>query len=304
LTAGRYKKSLGGLRDWGTFVKILAAIVIGLLLAARTIAPAFAADPSGVWVTSDGGAQVRITNCGGALCGWIIWLREPNDPATGRPKIDKNNIDASKQNRPLLGVQIILGMRPSISNVWSGDIYNASDGKTYPGSFTITGDTAEIKGCVMGILCKSQTWIRAQMPLGENLTSGGEGSILVPLKKESGGAYVVPVILNNTVRLNYEVDSGASDVTVPFDVFSTLVRGGTIQKADFIGRATYTLADGSQMQGVKFTIRSLKVANTIVEDVTGSVAERASLLLGRSFLQRFKSWSIDNARHVLVLERQ
>ena len=29
---------------------------------------------------------------------------------------------------------------------------------------------------------------------------------------------------------------------------------------------------------------------------------RGSLLLGQSFLGRFKSWSIDNAKHVLVLE--
>ena len=56
---------------------------------------------------------MRITNCGGALCGALVWLKEPNDPATGQPKTDKNNADASKQSRPLLGVQIVLGMKPS-----------------------------------------------------------------------------------------------------------------------------------------------------------------------------------------------
>jgi len=63
---------------------------------------------------------------------------------------------------PLLGVQIVLGMTPNGPNQWSGNVYNASDGKTYSGSFTMTGDnTAELKGCVMSIICKSQTWTRA-----------------------------------------------------------------------------------------------------------------------------------------------
>jgi uncharacterized protein (DUF2147 family) len=131
--------------------------------AVNAITPAFAADPMGTWYTADNDSQVRLTNCGGALCGALIWLKTPIDPATGKPKLDKNNADASKQSRPLLGAQIVLGMKPSGPNVWSGDVYNASDGKTYSGSFTMTGDnTADLKGCVMSFLCKTQTWTRAK----------------------------------------------------------------------------------------------------------------------------------------------
>ena len=55
------------------------------------------------------------------------------------------------------------GMKPSGANMWSGNVYNAEDGKTYTGSFTMTGDnTADLKGCVMSFLCKSQTWTRAK----------------------------------------------------------------------------------------------------------------------------------------------
>ncbi len=126
------------------------------------IGTARAADPLGTWYTADKDSQVRITKCGEALCGVLVGLKEPNDPATGRPKTDKNNADASKQNRPLLGVPIVLGMKPSGADQWSGNVYNASDGKTYTGSFTLTGpNTAELKGCVMSIICKTQTWTRA-----------------------------------------------------------------------------------------------------------------------------------------------
>ncbi len=144
----------------------LCVSAVGLsALGLNPVAPAFAADPGpmGTWYTGDKDSQVRITNCGGALCGALVWLKEPNDPATGRPKTDKNNADAGKQSRPLLGVEIVLGMKPSgTPNQWAGDVYNASDGKTYSGSFTLTGPySAELKGCVLGgLICKSQTWTR------------------------------------------------------------------------------------------------------------------------------------------------
>jgi uncharacterized protein (DUF2147 family) len=146
-----------------TTVRAAAAAIILSVIGLSPVASAFAADPMGTWFTADKDSQVRIANCGGALCGALVWLKEPNDPATGRPKTDKNNADASKHGRPLLGTQIVLSMKPSGANQWSGNVYNAEDGKTYSGSFTMTGDnTAELKGCVMSVICKSQTWTRAK----------------------------------------------------------------------------------------------------------------------------------------------
>jgi uncharacterized protein (DUF2147 family) len=141
----------------------LSTIVLSTIALAPS-SPARAADPLGTWYTADKDSQVRITNCGGALCGSLVWLKEPIDPATGRPKTDSNNADASKRNRPLLGIPIVLAMKPSgTPDQWSGNVYNASDGKTYSGSFTMTGpNTAELKGCVMSIICKTQTWTRAK----------------------------------------------------------------------------------------------------------------------------------------------
>jgi uncharacterized protein (DUF2147 family) len=139
-----------------------AYLSMAVFLAVAAMVPAQAADALGTWYTGDKGGQVKIINCAGALCGTLVWLKEPNDPATGRPKTDKNNADANKQNRPLLGVPIVLGMKPNGPGQWSGEVYNAEDGKTYSGSFTLTGpNTADLKGCVLSILCKSQTWTRA-----------------------------------------------------------------------------------------------------------------------------------------------
>lgn len=138
------------------------AIVSAMVLALNFLAPALAADPMGNWLTGDKKGKVKIVNCGGAICGSLVWLQEPNDPETHQPKTDKHNADASKQGRPLLGIPIVLSMKPSGGDAWEGQVYNAEDGSTYSGSFTMTSaNSAQLKGCVMGgLICKSQTWTR------------------------------------------------------------------------------------------------------------------------------------------------
>lgn len=123
------------------------------------------------------------------------------------------------------------------------------------------------------------------------------------LMQREGGIYVVPVLINDAITLNFVVDSGATDVSIPADVVMTLMRTGTLKEADFLGQQTYVLADGSKVPSQTFLIRSLKVGDKVLQHVTGSVASvQGSLLLGQSFLGRFKSWSIDNTKHALVFE--
>lgn len=130
---------------------------------------------------------------------------------------------------------------------------------------------------------------------------GGSSTFEVRLEIQ-GGVLRVPVSINNTLTLSFIIDSGCSDVSIPEDVVSTLERMGTLIEADFTGTKTYILADGSTIPSKTFRIRSLRVGDKTLENVSGSVApSKGALLLGQSFLNRFKSWSIDNARQVLVL---
>ena len=121
------------------------------------------ADPSGTWVTENGRSRVTIADCGGTLCGTIVGLKEPNDPDTGKPKLDKNNIDASKRTRPLIGVANVLSMNQNGASKWSAQVYNPDDGKTYSGNIIEQGANAlRMEGCVLGgLICKAQTWTRA-----------------------------------------------------------------------------------------------------------------------------------------------
>jgi uncharacterized protein (DUF2147 family) len=143
--------------------RIAAAVILSAMVIALTaLAPARAADPLGTWLTGDKKGKVHIVNCGGAICGNLVWVQEPIDPDTNKPKLDKNNADAAKKTRPLIGVPIVLSMKPSGDGKWEGQVYNAEDGNTYSGSFTMTGaNSAQLKGCVMGgLICKSSSWTK------------------------------------------------------------------------------------------------------------------------------------------------
>jgi len=140
-------------------MKLLCAAAIGLSLASSA---AMAADPAGTWLSEDGGTKVQIANCGGKLCGTVVWLNRPTDPSTGKPKTDSLNPDPGKRGRPLLGLQVVHGLTSNGPDTWSGQIYNADDGKTYQAHVMVVSHSAmKVEGCVLAVLCMGRTWTRS-----------------------------------------------------------------------------------------------------------------------------------------------
>lgn len=139
----------------------MTARLYGPLLAAALFvlgpSTAEAADARGEWARPNGASKIKISSCGGALCGALVWLREPRN--------DTKNPDASKRSRPLLGVQIVRSMKPTAkAGQWKGKVYNAEDGKTYTGFIELTSvNKLKLEGCVMGgLICKGETWTRVK----------------------------------------------------------------------------------------------------------------------------------------------
>jgi uncharacterized protein (DUF2147 family) len=134
-------------------------VALALMTTAFTSSPALAGDPTGLWLSQDGDVKMKVARCGDAICSTIAWLKNANDDK-GKPKVDLNNADASKRGRPIMGSAIILPMKADGAEKWSGQVYNAEDGKTYSGSFALSGaNKADLKGCV-AIICKTKTWTR------------------------------------------------------------------------------------------------------------------------------------------------
>lgn len=118
------------------------------------------------------------------------------------------------------------------------------------------------------------------------------------------GIYMVPVRVNDTVAIPFVLDSGASEVAIPQDVFLVLLRSGTVNDTDFIGTGTYVMADGSQQSSRQFVLHKMAVGSHIISNVVANVVSvKGDPLLGQSFLSQLPAWTIDNARHALVLNR-
>lgn len=154
------KQMTSFLRKIAILRKIAMTLASQLVLAS----PAGAAspvDPSGTWLTEDGRARIRIERCGPVLeqvCGYIVWMKDPAD-ASGQPFRDQSNPDPAKRGRPVLGHQLILGLTPSAAARFDGRIYDAESGKSYDISlWRETADKLKVKGCMLSILCATQTW--------------------------------------------------------------------------------------------------------------------------------------------------
>jgi uncharacterized protein (DUF2147 family) len=134
-------------------------IYSGIILSAG-LAPALAADPTGDWRVADGVANIRVAECNGSMWGVVAWEKVPGGH-------DSNNPDVSKQNRPTLGMPILIDMKkkPDV-DLWEGQVYNAKDGQFYSSKIKPAGsDQLEIQGCVLGFLCGGETWTRVAGPI-------------------------------------------------------------------------------------------------------------------------------------------
>jgi uncharacterized protein (DUF2147 family) len=131
----------------------------GLMLSALLISPAaHAQEANGTW--SMGKVTVKVAECGSNLCAKIVALAEPISKIDGKPKVDRENPDAAKRTRPLIGLTVMSGMKSAGDGTWKGRIYNPDDGKTYNATMRLSGDTMKVQGCVLGVLCKTNTFAR------------------------------------------------------------------------------------------------------------------------------------------------
>ncbi|WP_423865934.1 DUF2147 domain-containing protein [Bradyrhizobium sp.] len=139
---------------------VIRIIAYSGIFLATGLVPALALDPTGDWRVADGVANIRVQQCNGSMWGAVSWERDPG----GR---DSHNPDVSKQNRPTLGMPILLNMqkKPGVDQ-WEGQVYNGKDGQTYSSTIKpVDPDHMEIQGCVLGFLCGGETWTRVEGPI-------------------------------------------------------------------------------------------------------------------------------------------
>ncbi len=145
-------------------MKFIFSFVL-IFLFSVTLKAQKADDIIGNWKNGEGTGIIQIYKTKtGHYAGKIIWLKEPIDPETGKPKLDKRNPDKSKQLTPTLGLVNIWGfIYDEDDKMWiDGTIYDPKTGKEYSCKAEMKkNNVLEVRGYIgVSIFGRTDTWTR------------------------------------------------------------------------------------------------------------------------------------------------
>jgi uncharacterized protein (DUF2147 family) len=134
-----------------------------LLMANILFAQQSGDDVIGVWKNGEGTAMIKMARFGDKYQGKIVWLKEPIDPDTKAPKLDKNNPEEDKRTRPVLGMTNVWNFTYQNGGWGNGYIYDPKNGKIYDCIMTMEDkNTLNVRGYIMGMTMfgRTDTWVR------------------------------------------------------------------------------------------------------------------------------------------------
>ncbi len=148
-------------------VFLLFMVLLAVVYAKPAAAQIKGDDILGVWLNEDKDAHIRIENRNGKYYGVIIWLKEPIDEETGKPKLDDENPDPELQKRPVMGLELLTGFVFDGDDEWEdGDIYDPKSGKTYSCYMRFTDDTKnrlKVRGYIgISLIGRTTYWTRVE----------------------------------------------------------------------------------------------------------------------------------------------
>lgn len=178
-----------------------------------------------------------------------------------------------------LFLMLLLGCNnPSTNKSINHFDYNSNEAKSAP---KITEDRTEVKS--MSSLEK----------VNKNV---------LKMELQNGVRYIWVEI--NGINLKFIFDTGASSICISSAEASVLFRQGTLDEEDIIGSEYFQDATGRISEGAKINLRTVKIGNTILENVEATVIDNidAPLLLGQSVLERFGRIEIDNENNEIIFK--
>ena len=162
-----YKKVIFAFINYN-FTKNMRNLITTVLLALSTLVlnAQNAGDViKGVWMNGEETAMIRIFKAtNGSYAGRIVWLKEPIDLETKKPKLDKKNPDSEKINLPVLTLINLKGFSYNENDkVWeNGTVYDPKNGKEYSCKMELKSENVlEVRGFIgLSMFGRTDTWVR------------------------------------------------------------------------------------------------------------------------------------------------
>ncbi len=116
--------------------------------------------PIGLWKNED--ATFEILEKNGTLLGKVVSVNEPKS-SSEQIRTDIHNPDASKRDRPLVGLVFMTGFVKKTDTKWeNGTIYDPKTGNTYSGNLEMVGaNQIKVRGFIgIAAIGRTAIWTR------------------------------------------------------------------------------------------------------------------------------------------------
>ena len=134
--------------------------------------------------------------------------------------------------------------------------------------------------------------------------TGNSNSTRVPLKKFSGVNKLVVAFGDGQLKEEFILDTGAGAVSISKSLEQKLIAQSLLRREDYISPGLFKIADGSIITCRRLIIPKITVGGFSVYNIVAAVSSGNSpLLLGKNFLDKFSSWSVDNSSNTLILNK-
>ena len=117
------------------------------------------------------------------------------------------------------------------------------------------------------------------------------------------GMHKIKITIGGITKV-WMIDSGASDLLISEAYAKELKEKGVISEMNYAGEGLYTLANNSTILCKKYKINGLQIGRFVLNNVMLATAKEAKeLLLGKSVLNKFTQWSLNNKHNILILKK-
>ncbi|MFN8265648.1 MAG: retroviral-like aspartic protease family protein [Chitinophagaceae bacterium] len=117
------------------------------------------------------------------------------------------------------------------------------------------------------------------------------------------GMSFVKLTIGSNIQV-WMLDSGASDLLINKETEDLLKKEEILNTSNYLGITEYEMANGTIDSCRKYRVNGIKIGHYNVDNVIIAVSDKGrQLLVGKSLLNKFSSWIIDNKNRVLLLTK-
>jgi peptidoglycan-associated lipoprotein len=123
----------------------------------------------------------------------------------------------------------------------------------------------------------------------------------IPFTKDARGMIQAEMIING-ITMQFVYDKRGTFAQISQDKALEMLKEGLIRKDDFEGNADELIGDGYIADKAKFNIKTLRLGNTTIENVTVTVNYRLTkpLIIDQNTMSRFGNFTIDEAENMII----